>query len=75
MNDTSHTVTRRAALRMLAAATALALYQAGTDAELLAAVNVVFTPQQRAEIAQIAGLLAGFATDMETNHPSITALL
>ena len=53
----------------------LALYQAGTDAELLAAVNVVFTPQQRAEIAQIAGLLAGFATDMETHHPSITALL
>jgi len=53
----------------------LALYQGGGDPELLTAVNAVYTPQQRAEIAQIAGLLAGFATDMETNHPSITALL
>ncbi len=53
----------------------LATYQAGTDAELTAAVNAVFTPQQRAEIAQIAGLLANFATDMETNHATIVALL
>lgn len=53
----------------------MAAYQAGGDAELTTAVNAVFTPQQRAEIAQIAGLLTTFANEMETNHATIVALL
>jgi len=89
MADFSNIVTRRAAfstatavldriLAVYAAAAAvrdtLALYQAGTDADLTTAINGVFSSAQRSELAQIATALAAFATDMETNHQSVLAL-
>lgn len=51
----------------------LALYQAGTNPQLVAAIDAAYTGAQKAEIAAIANKLAAFATDMETNHASLLA--
>lgn len=54
---------------------ALAAYQAGSDAELITAINTAFTAAQRQELAQVVQALATFVSEMETNHTSILALL
>jgi hypothetical protein len=51
----------------------IALYQAGTDADLVAAVDAVYTPAQKQELNTVATKMAAFATDMETNHASLIA--
>ena len=53
----------------------LAAYQAGTDTELVAGVNAVFTAAQRQELNQIAQALATFAADMEANHSGLVNLI
>lgn len=53
----------------------LAAYQAGTDAELVAAINAVFTAAQRQELGQVAQALATFAADMEANHSGLVNLI
>lgn len=53
----------------------LAAYQAGSDAELVTAINAAFSPAQRQELGQIAQALAAFAAEMETNHPGVIPLL
>ncbi len=51
----------------------LVAYQAGTDADLVAAINSAFTNAQRAELATVAQKLATLASDLETNHASLIA--
>lgn len=48
----------------------LALYQAGTDAELVEGVNAFYTAAQRTELGQIGTKFSTLATDLETNHAS-----
>ena len=51
----------------------LATYQAGTDPALNAAINAVYSPAERQELATLIGQLATLKTDWEANHPWISS--
>lgn len=51
----------------------LATYQAGTDSALTAAINAVYSPAERAELATLIGQLATLKADWEANHAWINS--
>lgn len=48
--------------------TSLALYQAGTDPAFNAAVNALYTPTERAELAALIATSNTLLTNWEANH-------
>ncbi len=52
--------------------TMLATYQAATDPALNAALNAVYSPAERQELATAINQLAAIKTDWETNHVDLT---
>lgn len=49
----------------------LATYQAGTDPALTAALNAVYSPAERQELAAVIGQLNTLKADWEVNRPWI----